>query len=263
MVATFIASLGNRPEASRALYYIIAIIFAILMGFMLFMGAWSIKVSIAAYNADLSFGKTSGFADYVVKTPLFRDLVISMASTYGLYLVSSIMFLDPWHIITCMVQYLFMIPSFVNILMVYAFCNIHDVSWGTKGIDNAAALGDVVTTKNAKGETVANVALPADAQDADAQWEALRKLVLTESAGLRDRKDGGPPKTDDDDFFKQFRTNVVLAWLASNGILCYIFTSPAFINVIFPTSTSNPEKTRTNPYLTFLFWSVAFLALIR
>jgi cellulose synthase/poly-beta-1,6-N-acetylglucosamine synthase-like glycosyltransferase len=24
-------------------------------------------------------------------------------------------------------------PSFTNVLNVYAFCNLHDVSWGTKG----------------------------------------------------------------------------------------------------------------------------------
>ena len=31
--------------------------------------------------------------------------------------------------LTSFVQYLFMMPSFTNILMVYAFCNTHDVSW--------------------------------------------------------------------------------------------------------------------------------------
>ncbi|KAJ3415247.1 Chitin synthase, class 2 [Chytridiales sp. JEL 0842] len=263
IVATFMASLGNKPDAGRRLYYSIAIIFGLLMGFMLFMGAWSIKVSVAAYNTDLSGGKTSGFADFVSKTPLFRDLVISTVSTFGLYLVSSIMFLDPWHCFTCILQYVFMIPSFVNILMVYAFCNIHDVSWGTRDTEPAKSLGDVVTTKNAKGETVANVALPADDQDADAQWEELKKLVATESKGLRRRKDNGAPKTGDDDFFKQFRTNVLLAWLASNGILCYIFTSPAIMNQFFPNSSKKAETSRTNPFLTFLFWSVTFLALVR
>lgn len=40
--------------------------------------------------------------------------------------------------ITSFVQYLFLMPSYVNILLIYAFCNLHDVSWGTKG-DNGSA----------------------------------------------------------------------------------------------------------------------------
>jgi chitin synthase len=46
--------------------------------------------------------------------------------------------------ITSFVQYLLLLPSYVNILLIYAFCNLHDVSWGTKG-DNGASkdLGQV------------------------------------------------------------------------------------------------------------------------
>lgn len=30
------------------------------------------------------------------------------------------------------VQYLFMLPTFINTFAIYSFCNSHDVSWGTK-----------------------------------------------------------------------------------------------------------------------------------
>ena len=40
--------------------------------------------------------------------------------------------------ITSFVQYLLLLPSYVNILLIYAFCNLHDVSWGTKG-DNGSS----------------------------------------------------------------------------------------------------------------------------
>ena len=59
-------------------------------------------------------------------------------ATYGLYLISSILYFDPWHMLTSFVQYLLLLPSYVNILLIYAFCNLHDVSWGTKG-DNGAS----------------------------------------------------------------------------------------------------------------------------
>jgi cellulose synthase/poly-beta-1,6-N-acetylglucosamine synthase-like glycosyltransferase len=35
-------------------------------------------------------------------------------------------------------QYMYLLPTFVNIIMVYAFCNLHDLSWGTKGLTGGA-----------------------------------------------------------------------------------------------------------------------------
>ncbi|KAJ3113391.1 Chitin synthase, class 2 [Phlyctochytrium bullatum] len=264
IVTMFIASLGNRPEGSKVLYLSMSIIFALLMAMMLFMGIWTVKVSIAAYNSSLEGqGSTIGtFSRYVVNTPAFRDIVISLLSTYGLYLVSSVLFLDPWHIVTCMMQYLFMLPSFINILMVYAFCNLHDVSWGTKGIDAASELKDVSVKTNKDGSKVATVEVPSDENDADHEWEGLTKELAKQRAGLQNRKEEEKKdaKTEQDDFFKQFRTNTLMLWLLSNGILVYVFTTPQIVKAIFPNAV---EKKSVNPYLTFLFWSVAVLSFIR
>ncbi len=48
---------------------------------------------------------------------------------------------------TSLIQYLLVAPSFTNILNVYAFCNLHDVSWGTKGSDKDDALPSVSSKK--------------------------------------------------------------------------------------------------------------------
>ena len=48
---------------------------------------------------------------------------------------------------TSLIQYLLVAPSFTNILNVYAFCNWHDVSWGTKGSDKDDALPSVSSKK--------------------------------------------------------------------------------------------------------------------
>lgn len=57
----------------------------------------------------------------------FRDIIVSMAATYALYLLASLLFLDPWHMITSSLQYILMTPSYINIFNTYAFCNTHDV----------------------------------------------------------------------------------------------------------------------------------------
>ena len=74
-------------------------------------------------------------------------LLAALISTYGIYLVSSILYADPWHMFHSFPQYIGLAPSFTNILMVYSFCNLHDVSWGTKGSDKADALPSVSSKK--------------------------------------------------------------------------------------------------------------------
>lgn len=57
----------------------------------------------------------------------FRNVVLSLLSTFGLYFFISLLFLDPFHMFSSFIQYMLLIPFYVNVLNVYAFCNIHDV----------------------------------------------------------------------------------------------------------------------------------------
>lgn len=61
-----------------------------------------------------------------------QDIVISLGATYGLYIISSILHADPWHLITCFLQYMMFLPSYVIVLSIFAFSNLHDLAWGTK-----------------------------------------------------------------------------------------------------------------------------------
>jgi len=70
--------------------------------------------------------------------------------------MASFLYRDPWHMFTSLIQYLLVAPSFTNILNVYAFCNLHDVSWGTKGSDKDDALPSV-SSKKGKDEEAAVV----------------------------------------------------------------------------------------------------------
>jgi len=71
---------------------------------------------------------------------------------------------------TSFIQYMLLLPSFVNILMVYAFCNTHDVSWGTKGSteDASSKLGSVTAKP---GESI-HVELPSK-EDINSHYEKL------------------------------------------------------------------------------------------
>ena len=44
------------------------------------------------------------------------------------YAFSSLLAFDPWHMMTSFLQYMLLSPMYINILNVYAFCNLDDVS---------------------------------------------------------------------------------------------------------------------------------------
>lgn len=54
-----------------------------------------------------------------IDTPMYRDMVFSVIITYGVYFASSLMALDPYHLVTCFIQYLLLTPMYINVLNMY------------------------------------------------------------------------------------------------------------------------------------------------
>lgn len=75
--------------------------------------------------------------------------------------------------------------SFVNVINIYAFCNLHDISWGTKGSDKVSTdLGVVNAGGNANQ---VDVAIPTESKDInDAYDDACH--VLTVKALVKRRR---------------------------------------------------------------------------
>lgn len=94
------------------------VFFALLMIYVIFASVWIVYTGIKS--------STSQGIDLLSDGP-FRDIVISVSSTLGVFVLSGILFLDPWHMITSFIQYFLLTPSYINILNTYAFCNTHDV----------------------------------------------------------------------------------------------------------------------------------------
>ncbi|KAH9263714.1 hypothetical protein BASA83_012863 [Batrachochytrium salamandrivorans] len=92
IIAIFVSSLSNRPQGSKWLYYCLSVLFSIIMAMMLFMGGWSIYQAVINFRnrgVTVSGHQQSAF-DYFRTTTVFRDLVVSIMSTYGLYFVASL-----------------------------------------------------------------------------------------------------------------------------------------------------------------------------
>lgn len=163
--------------------------------------------------------------------------------------------IDVYFLMYSFIQYIFLSPSYINILNVYAFCNIHDVSWGTKGDSKIATdLGVVKSKKDESGEHTAEIDLPTEQKDINAAYEeACIELQRKVEEPVQHRD----AQTKQEDYYKSFRTRVVLAWIISNLILIVVITNATILHWF------GDFDTRSTAYLGFILWSVAGLSVIR
>jgi len=138
---------------------------------------------------------------------------------------------------------------------VYAFCNIQDVTWGTKGEDKAAKLDSPTVTSDGN----VDVDLPFDS-DLDALYDSELQKFST-----LDTKEKSKPSTSDEqeDYYKGFRSYVVLIWMFCNAALVAIVLKAGGLNRLSvqpqPSNEGDPSAT-VKIYLQVVLWSVACLS---
>lgn len=184
---------------------------------------------------------------------IFRDIVISLLATLGLYIISSLLFFEPWHMITSFIQYLLMAPSYIAVLNVYAFANVHDVSWGTKGDNKVSTdLGVVKTSSGTTNEV--EVEVMTEERDINAAYEDAIHVLSSKPPKAESKPD---PATQQEDYYRQFRTNVLLAWTLSNALLAAVILSAT------GDAGDKGANNTVNGYMSFVLFSVAGLAFTR
>lgn len=90
-------SLGNTPGGTKKLYMTMVIFWAVIMVYLLFAAVF---ISVKSVISELALNEGRLSASSIFKNQLFRDLLISLCSTYILYFVASFMFFEPWHMFT-------------------------------------------------------------------------------------------------------------------------------------------------------------------
>lgn len=65
----------------------------------------SVYLAVIGIKAAVQDGSIDA-SDYQNADQTFRNIVLSLIATYGIYIVASILALDPWHMVTSFVQYL-------------------------------------------------------------------------------------------------------------------------------------------------------------
>lgn len=228
---------------------------AIIMTYLLFA---SVFITVKSIQANIA-ANPGGFNIKLLFTDkLFFTLIISMASTWLLYLVASFLFLDPWHMFTSFIQYLLLTPTYLNILNVYAFCNTHDITWGTKGDDKPEKL----PAANLKPGGTVDVAIPTDDADLNTQYE---EELRTFSSKYQTPKKAITSEQKHEDYYKGFRSAVVLAWMFCNlALAAVVLNAGGMDRITVGTNTSDEvEEQRSTIYMAVVLYSVAALAAVR
>ncbi|EDO19291.1 hypothetical protein Kpol_1036p34a [Vanderwaltozyma polyspora DSM 70294] len=230
LACLFIISMGNRPQGGKYLFITSICILTVCALYALICGFVFAFKTLASHTESYS---------------AFVNIVVSLLSTYGLYTFASVMYLDPWHMITSSVQYFATLPAFTCTLQIFAFCNTHDVSWGTKGSTQVSKpLSNAIVVQGPDGKQIVETDWP---QEVDKKYIEI-KSRLKEVEVKEEVVDKVQKKND---YYRDIRTRIVMFWLLSNLILIM-----AIIEVYSPDDTNNK-------YLQFILWSVAALALFR
>lgn len=186
---------------------------------------------------------------------LFATLIVSVMSTFGIWLIASLIMFDPWHMFTSFIQYMLLTPTYTNVLNVYAFCNTHDVSWGTKGDDKVEKLPSV-NTKDGAGKTD----LP-DEGDLNAQYQREIQVFATKFKKVNTPPTASQLQEKQMDYYRGVRTGVVLMWMLSNFAIAAVVLSSAGIEDVTPNTTQEEQRSkRTTIYMGIVLWSVAVLS---
>ncbi|KAJ4356913.1 Chitin synthase, class 3 [Ascochyta clinopodiicola] len=260
LILQFVLALGNRPKGSKKAYMASFVIFGIIQSYILILTVYLVyrAFSAAPIEDQISFASGKEFFDtfFGGKTGVAGLILIALITIYGLNFIASFLYLDPWHMFHSFPQYLVLMSTYINILMVYAFNNWHDVSWGTKGSDVAESLPSAQIVAGEKEVTVEEVEM--EQEDIDSKFEKVVRRALTPVS----TDAGEPEKKDTEDSYKSFRTGLTYSWLLSNIGKSAADDVQDFENLadVFP---QNADKTRTPMYFRILLYATAVLSLMR
>lgn len=156
------------------------------------------------------------------------------------------------------IQYILLTPTYINVLNIYAFCNTHDITWGTKGDDKAEKL----PSANLKPGGKVDVNIPQDDGDLNAQYEAelaVFAMKAPKEVQIISEEDKQA------DYYKGFRSAVVLAWVFCNFALGAVVLSAAGLDTFDKTTDGKDESMdeKSLIYMEVVLWSVAGLSMFK
>jgi len=255
VILQFILALGNRPKGSKYTYITSYVVFSLIQVYVLILSGYLVAQAFSKpIGEQLAFVNAGDAVKSLLGgTSAAGVILVALVTIYGLYYLASFMYMDPWHMFHSFPYYMVLMSTYINILMVYAFNNWHDVSWGTKGSDKNDALPSATVSKGEKNEVVVEE-IEKPQEDIDQLFEQTVRRALAPYQEVEEAE-----AKDLEDSYKTFRTMLVISWLFSNCLLAVVITSDNFNNVGLGQKTSD----RTAAFFRFLLYATAALSVVR
>jgi hypothetical protein len=231
-VTQIVLGLGNTPDEMKQMYLFSALFYGIF--------AYMVVGLSLSYILDPQVNNIQGLSE---NTASHIVVDIAAGASLGCFFVAGLFHGELSSIAGSFAQYMFMLPTFTNIFATYSFCNIHDISWGTKGVteeEEKAVSGGGSAKKWGEAEE--------DNLDDEQRAANARQARLELERRQREEQNAASDKRVVEKEFKSFRSSLLLSWILTNCLFTYLVVS----------STGNRAG-----YITFLFMTVIVFIGIR
>jgi chitin synthase len=125
-----------------------------------------------------------------------QEAILFFVGCIGLLYIVGLMHGELHHLVFNTVKYFYILPTYVFIFGIFAWCNVHDLSWGTKGAEKEVH-GDGSAEQNG-GKTLEDI--------------KKAKELAEERAAAAEKKRQQTKAS-----FKSSRTRLLLWWVGTNG----------------------------------------------
>jgi hypothetical protein len=125
----YAALVNHNNSKFKRVYYISSTVFGIY-GLLVF---GLLIVNTTQILIDMINGE--GKEDFIIPLLWLRVLIIFVIIGHALPIIWTFSFRKYVEMITSLLSYLYYAPTYINILQIFAFSRIDDLSWGTKGLD--------------------------------------------------------------------------------------------------------------------------------
>ncbi|KAF9925952.1 Chitin synthase, class 2, partial [Modicella reniformis] len=127
------------------------------------------------------------------------------------------------------------------------------------GDNKAPELGGA-TKVTKDGQKVIKLEKPSTPEDVDAIYQLNMQELSVRPEFVKEKRD---KKTKQEDYYKLFRTRLVLTWMFTNALLVISMTSSFSFTRDDARELASTYTDLFNPYLSMIFWSVAALSAVR
>jgi len=224
-VLLFVVSLGNKPDHVASVFEGAAFFFGFIHSIT--------GVVVAQLMIDVPCSMPAAFYGEPARSTCQAEYgawgapsagiptILWLVSVLGILFLVAALHREVHHLLLTAVQAFMLIPSNIMILGIFSFCNLHDLSWGTKGNDTAqehggggeGGDGELGEFEEDNGST--SIAGP-DKGEVAASRLGYEFVVAEEARLKKAQKEAAADASAQEREFQIFRSQFLLSYLVAN-----------------------------------------------